>query len=155
MITKPIKLSKNITIGPAPSGEKELEKLASKGFKLIVNLQKDREFGMGPSEEEELTKEFGMNYLHHPISISSIKRDHVDTFIDEIDEKDFPVYIHCRIGQRAVPLSLILHAIRRKLSVEKIFKKADKVGIEFSSPFLRNFIESYMKGYERREAEAA
>ncbi len=145
-LSKPIKIGKNIVVGPAPT-EEMLEKLAERGCKAVVNLSKKGELNqpMNPDDEGSAVEELGMAYIHLPVTLSTVKDDHVNQFCELMDEAQRPIYVHCRIGQRAIPFSLIYHALKRKLSPEKLFKKAEKLGVAWEAPFIRNLVAKHVK----------
>ena len=153
MLRKPIKISKNITVGPQVDAT-ELEALAGKGFKTIVNLCKKGEFEqkLSPEEEAEQAKAVGLNYVHLPVSVSNWKHDHFDTMMDELSGCEKPIYLHCLMGQRSAPFGLLFYAIKKNLAPEQLMSKAEKLGFDWNAPVLRTFIESYL---HRRMKEAA
>jgi uncharacterized protein (TIGR01244 family) len=152
LIEAPLKLSKNITIGPAPD-EACLESLSAKGFKSVVNFSKKGELDqkMLPVDEGALVESLGMEYLHVPLSVSNLKHDVVDSFVEQSESLEEPIYMHCRAGQRSTPFALLLYAIRRKLSVEATFKFAENKGVRWDAPFLRHFVETYLTRKNRSE----
>lgn len=141
MLNNQIELSGFITIGPALD-ESGLSELKDNGFKTIINLSKKGELEqpLEPLNEEAIVKELEMSYVHFPVSVSNIKAKHVDEFIEGADKITGPVYIHCLLGQRSTTLGLILHAVKKKLSPEKILSKAEKLGVSWNAPFLRDFV---------------
>lgn len=145
-LKKPLRISRDLIVGPAPTN-KMLEKLAGLGFKSVINLSKKGELNqpMNPEEEGDAVKGCGMSYFHHPITLSSIKDEQINEFCDLVEEAEGPVYVHCRIGQRAIPFGLICYAVRKKLSPEKILLRAEKLGISWNAPFLRDLVSRYVK----------
>lgn len=150
MLDKTLKLSREISVGPQP-GEEELKALAARGVKTVVNLCYKGELGQAqalkPDEEQELADELGLGYLHFPVSVANWTVQHVNELYELILQEELPVYIHCRIGQRALPFGLIFHAIRKNLSTAQAFKRADKIGVNWSAPVLRSFVESYLSDH--------
>ena len=151
MISDPVKISKHITIGPQPS-EEQLEKLASRGFKTVVNLCKKGELGQqfSPEEEGEKVESLGMHYVHIPVSMNNLKDELVDRFYSELTDSDIPIFVHCRIGQRSGVFGLLYHALRKEITPDQVFKRAEKLGVSPNAPILRSFIESYLN--KRAEA---
>lgn len=141
MITKSKKLSKLITIGPPPS-ETELELLAKQGFGTIVNLSTPGELDqvLSPEDEGKQVLELGLQYLHFPVSLSKLKPCQVQEFVDAVEGKPGPIYIHCRLGQRSGPFGIILYGLRRRLSPERALEKAEKLGITWGIPLLTDFV---------------
>lgn len=146
MIHSPIRLSDVITVGPQPAAG-DLKKLADKGYKTIINLSKKGELGQEfkPSEEGEEVEALGMSYCHMPLSLTSVKSEDIEEFCREVGEAKSPVYVHCRIGQRSGPFSLMYYAAKRKLSPEQALKKAEKLGIRCSAPMLISMVSNFLK----------
>ena len=153
-IEKVLKLSKTLSVGPAPTAEM-IETLAERGYKSVINLSKKGELNqpMSPEEEGTAVKESGMSYIHHPVTLSSVKDEQIAEFCEMVDKAEGPIYVHCRIGQRAIPFGLICHALRKKLSTEKLLKRAEKLGIKWDVPFIRDLVLKYLK--QAAESKAA
>ena len=143
LIKKKLVISRNITVGLQPS-EEEFEELRARGVKTIVNLATKGELGqkMKLAEEAELAKEAGLHYVHLPISLSRIKESEISEFCEVLENSPRPIYVHCRIGQRSVPLSLIYHGLKQKLSPSKTLARAKKLGITWSAPMLKSLVEN-------------
>lgn len=151
-LKKPVRLGKTIVIGPAPTVEM-LERLADGGCKSVFNLSRKGELNqpLNPEAEGSAVEDLGMSYIHLPVTLSTVKDAQVEEFCQLMEDAERPVYVHCRIGQRAVPFSLIYHALKRELTPEKLFQKAEKMGISAEAPFIRSLIAKHVK----RAAEAA
>lgn len=133
-------------MGPQPTDEGELENLASRGFKTVVNLTKKGELEQTfrPEEEGELVESYGMDYLHIPCSLSSLKDKDIEEFCERLSDAQTPAYVHCRIGQRSGLLSLIYHALRKKMSTEQILDKAQRLGFRWQAPMITDAISRYL-----------
>ncbi len=153
MIQSPIKVSEKLTVGSQPS-EELLQQLADSGFKSVINLSRKGELDQifQPEEEGEIVANLGMKYLHVPISLSNVKDTDIAEFCAAMENTPSPVYVHCRIGQRSGPLSLIYHAMRRKLSAEKVLEKGERLGLKWSAPMIANIVQQYLG--KRKEAAA-
>ena len=152
MIDSPIKISRRITVGPQPT-QQLLERLAKRGFKTIVNLSRKGELDQvfQPEEEKELVEELGMEYLHVPVSLSNIKDSQIEEFCQSLETMPPPAYVHCRIGQRAGPLSLIFHAMHKRLTADQVLEKGEALGLELQAPMIATIVRQYL----RRKREAA
>lgn len=146
MRDEPIDISKHITVGPQ-IGEEELDFLAKKGFKTIINLSKKGELNLklSPEEEAELVEQAGLDYIHLPVSLANMKDAQIKEFCQEVEAADKPVYVHCRLGQRSEPLSIIYHAIRKGLDPERSIERAQKLGFKWTAPFIPSLVERYIK----------
>lgn len=151
MRKRKFKISRELTVGPQLD-ESQLEDLARQGFKVIVNLSKRGELDqpLTPSEEGEKVAELGMHYVHHPVSIKTMRTDDVDVIREQVKDLEGPVYVHCRIGQRSKLFGMLLHGIRKGLSARRLFTKARKVGIEWNAPLFETFVENYMDQHAKR-----
>jgi len=152
MLTDSIEISNRITVGPALD-EEGLAVLKKQGFKTILNLSKKGEYQqpLAPVDEQSIVEELGMRYLHFPVSLSSLKPKLVDEILAGAGEMNGPVYVHCLLGQRSSAIGMILHAIRKKLSSEKVLDKADSLGLHWNAPFIKDFVRNYVD----RQAKAA
>ncbi|MCB9638353.1 MAG: phosphatase [Myxococcales bacterium] len=152
MIRKKVKISQNLMIGPPPT-EESLRELADKGFKTIVNLCIKGEFDQvwSPDQEGEKVQSLGLQYLHIPVSMKSMSHSQVDELCEQLSDEMQPVYIHCRLGQRSIPFSLLYYAREKGLSLKRLMTKAAKLGLSWDAPFLQTFVQSYFE----RDAELA
>ena len=155
MLEDPIQITKNVTVGPDP-GEAFIEYITAKKFKSIVNLSGKGEFGQkySPDEEEALLKSeaSGVKYLHRPLSVSRLNNEDFDELCAALNDLPKPIYIHCRAGQRALPLALIYHAVKKKLTGDQVLRKATELGIDWKAPMLPAFIKAYLS---KKEAAAS
>lgn len=146
MLRKSIKISPRITVGPQPS-EEMLEGLAEQGFKSVMNLSKKGELGqvLNPIEEQAAVVELGMEYIHIPTSLSTVKESQIEEACRMLGELPTPIYIHCRIGQRCGPFAMIYHAMRKKLSPQQALIKAEKLGLEWRAPMISKMLINYLE----------
>ena len=155
MLSTSVRISKFLSVGPQP-GEEELKDLAKKGFRTIINLSKKGELNqkLSPEQEGEKAKELGLSYVHLPVSLASLKDEDAENFLQLFSDNPEPVYVHCRIGQRAVPLALIRYAMQKDIDWEKAVQKADKLGIPLDAPILVSFIKGYLSKRAEQENNA-
>jgi uncharacterized protein (TIGR01244 family) len=145
-ITQEIHLSPAITLGPQLTSSDAWEELSHRGTKTVVSLSRKDELGLlKPHVEEALVTQHGMNFLHFPVSISSMKPQDVDEFLVEIRKHETPLYMHCRIGQRSGPFGLILHAMRQRLPLRHVMERAQRLGLVWRSPLLNEFVANYLE----------
>jgi uncharacterized protein (TIGR01244 family) len=148
MIRRKVKLSNVVTIGPAPT-KRDLEEVAKDGFTTVVNLSRDGELGqhLSPEEEQSLVEELGLQYIHHPVSMSSMGTRHAEEFLECVANVEGPIFIHCNMGQRCVPFGLVYYGSKRGLSYEEVIKKSSKHGIELNVPSLQTFVKSSLNKF--------
>ena len=157
MLEAPIKINKNLTVGPDPD-ENFIEYVNNNKFKSVINLSNKGEFGqtLSPEEEAALLKAEAkdIKYIHHPISVSRMNNNDFDELCAALNDLPTPVYIHCRAGQRALPLALIFHAVKKKLSGDQALRRAKELGIDWKAPMLPAFIKQYLKNNTEQPASS-
>lgn len=92
-----IELAENLVFGSQP-GRKDLEHLADKGIKTLVNLRfaDEEEPELPPDAEREAARELGMDFVNIPVNAATMN----DVLSRKIHEalreakKDGPVYVH-------------------------------------------------------------
>ncbi len=81
----------------------EIEELAQRGFRTIINNRPDAEEpGQWPPDQEKAEAErHGLSYVHLPVTISSISADDVEAFRQAVQESPKPIVAHCKSGGRS------------------------------------------------------
>ncbi len=90
-------LAENLAFGGQPNRE-DMESLARRGIKTLVNLRlaDEGESELPPDAEEKAARELGMDFVHIPVSVSTMN----DALSKEIGEtirgarKGGPVFVH-------------------------------------------------------------
>ena len=90
-------LAENLVFGSQP-GRKDMESLANKGIKTLVNLRfaDEEEPELPPDAEREAARELGMDFVNIPVNAATMN----DALSGQIHEalrearKDGPVYVH-------------------------------------------------------------
>jgi uncharacterized protein (TIGR01244 family) len=141
-------ISKRITAGSQPESREDIEQLVKKGFKTIVNLSKAGEIDQvfKPDEEQEIVESLGLDYVHLPVSLSNVKDQDILNFCELVAETKGRVFVHCRIGQRAEPFSLIFHGKAKNLSAEQALEKGKQLGLVWDAPILSSLVTRFLKG---------
>src|SRR5687767_3592487 len=103
-----IRLSDRLSIGGQPNAS-DLAGLKRDGFHAVVNLRTDGEENqpLSPEAEGEAVRAEGLDYLHIPVSGSSMTPEQADEFVKAVSEMQSPVYVHCHRGTRAGVFALI------------------------------------------------
>lgn len=93
----------SIVAGTSAPGADEIIRLASQGFKAIVDLRTGREGDqlLSPEREKEEAQRRGLRHLHLPVESANIEPATVDRLRQEILRLPAPVYVHCSSGRRA------------------------------------------------------
>ncbi len=135
-----------IVIGPQPSAD-YLEELAEEGVKTVINLSRKGELDqeLDPDEEKDLVESLGMHYMHLPLSPLTMKSADAAELCKSLSKRHFPAFIHCRLGQRAVPMGLIMAGSIEGMSADETLEHASDLGIEWHAPMLMEFVRASMK----------
>lgn len=152
-----IRISNAFTIGPQPATIDAHELLEIDGFKTIVNLSVKGELdqALNPYEASVMAENAGLRYIHLPVSLSSLKYDHVDEFLALTDGQPGGTYVHCRIGQRSGPFCLIAHALQKNLPMTSVVPLARKLGIMWRAEMITDFIHGYLERHRTLTMAAA
>lgn len=90
-------LAENLVFGSQP-GRKDMESLADKGIKTLVNLRfaDEEEPELPPESEREAAQELGMNFVNIPVNAANISDELSAEIHQKLGEarKDGPVYVH-------------------------------------------------------------
>lgn len=92
-----IELAENLVFGSQP-GRKDLEHLADKGIKTLVNLRfaDEEEPELPPDAEREAARELGMDFVNIPVNAANVNDELAGEVHEALREakKDGPVYVH-------------------------------------------------------------
>lgn len=89
--------------GTSAPGADEIARLASQGFKAIVDLRTGREPDqpISPEREKEEAQKRGLHYLHLPVETANLDPTLVDRFRHQVSQLPGPIFVHCSSGRRA------------------------------------------------------
>lgn len=140
-----VKIGSQITVGGAVT-EEELRKLAKKGVKAVVNLRQEGEDErqIPTAKEEQIARSAGMDYVHLPVTMRNLDFSVVEQFSQAIERLPKPVHVHCKAGTRAGAFAVMHMATHQAMSGEEALARADIIGLNLSSPDLRQFIKAYI-----------
>lgn len=126
-----------------------LEWVAKQGYKAVINFRTDNE-GVDIKAETEIAKRLGMNYVHIPVSLSTLSDDQVEAFMAAMKHpQNHPIFIHCGSANRVGGFWMIYLVEKDGYSMEKAEEEARKVGL--SSPKLIEFARDYLKRHPPQE----
>ncbi|MDX6017448.1 MULTISPECIES: TIGR01244 family sulfur transferase [Shewanella] len=127
----PIYLTESITVSPQilPS---DIPRLASMGFKSIINNRPDGEENDQPlnREIERLAKEQGMTYFHLPVISGNITQDQGKQFGQFFMHAPKPILAFCRTGTRCSALWSM--SCTELGSFDRRIAQATKMGFDLS-----------------------
>jgi uncharacterized protein (TIGR01244 family) len=143
-----IQINQQITVGAQPS-EAELKAMSDEGVKSVINLRTDDEKmqRLDPEAEGRKVRQFGMEYVHIPVSMQQADEELVDKFRHKLDEVAKPVYIHCRMGKRAGAFAMMDQASKKDMQGEETLEKAEEMGFECEEEALANFVRNYVDSH--------
>lgn len=153
MLSQTVKLTDNLYIGPTPNEELCAE-LKTQGVKTIVSFCRAGELSqeIDPKEEAKLVRKAGMSFMNFPVSISTVKNIQIDEFRKKLNRRHAPFYLHCRLGQRATPLALILMHCMEGVEADTVLKFTQSITKPFGAPILSTLVSTYIEREQRRLA---
>lgn len=128
--------------------ETAFAKLASNGFRSVLNLRTDAE-GVDLVRERELAEKAGLRYLNIPVSPPSLNEDTVNAFIKAVKEKsNHPMLIHCGTANRVGAMMMIYRVLEQGWTEEKALEEATRIGLTSANlkKFAQDFIASHKRG---------
>lgn len=146
-----IVIDDRLAVGPQPD-KKGLSRLASTGFKSVINLRSDTENEevLTPEDEGRQALLLGMKYARIPIPRNEpLHPEYVNGLRNRIRSLPRPIYIHCRWGKRAGALTWAVVARERGLSGGEALATADRMGLTSTPhykwrPPVRKFVRDYL-----------
>ena len=128
--------------GGQPMGE-DYADLAAIGVKTVIDLTNG---GDGRPEEKALVEQYGMNYLHIPMSTRTPPTEQeIATFLAAVDAEG-AVYVHCVGGRhRTGVMTAVYRMTEHGLSGDQAFKemKQYNYGPDFLHPEFKKFVYKY------------
>lgn len=145
------KITTDITIGGQPMAE-DIQSLAKRGFRTIVNLRTDGEQG-ALDEEKRIAEEAGLDYAEIPVAPNTLDDLAVHRFEGAVTGDSPPAYVHCGGGGRAGIMTLLHLTIVPGWSLAQAYEQGQKLGDLApgpNSPY-RAFFEAYIKRHSPAE----
>ena len=140
-----MKINDEVVVGPQPTAE-EIRELSQQGFKSVINFREDDEKDqpISPFHEGAKVKAVNMDYLHLPVSESSMAPELVDQFREKYSKLPKPVFAHCKSGKRSGAMVMMHIAVENNMTGEQTLDKAKEMGFECDQPELVEFVKSYV-----------
>lgn len=147
-----IKVNERFIVGRDQPTPEDLDELARRGFKSLVNLRTSGEEGqtMSPHEEGEKARKAGLTYAHIPVAGDQLGTEIVDRFRAEVAALPGPVLVHCASGKRSGAFTMMHVGIERGTPGDEVIEKALDMGFECDTPELKQFVRDYVD--EKRQA---
>jgi len=150
-------LSERLAFGSQP-GPKDLDDLAGRGVKTVVNLRfpEEDEPAFPPDQEKARAEALGMRYVNIPVSDKNMNAERaalVSCSIAEA-EREGLVFVHCKAIGRAGVCSFIHLAEQKGWSGEGILQAAEEARFQWRkgplSRYFARYIDSRRKEGGRR-----
>jgi len=107
-----IRVSDRISVGGQPS-ETDLDRLAERGFRAVINLRTDDEANLpiSPEAERAYAESAGLTYRRLPIRPAGLRPHEVEAFRAIARDLPAPIFVHCGAGQRASAISVLAEGV--------------------------------------------
>ena len=139
-------LNENFATAGQPS-DAAFAKLASNGFKSVLNLRTDAE-GIDLAHEREMIEKAGLRYINIPIARGPFKEDQVKEFITTVkDKKNQPMLIHCGSANRVGAFWMVYLALDQGLAEDKALEEATRIGL--TNPDLKKAAQDYIAAHKQ------
>ncbi|MBS0270242.1 MAG: hypothetical protein JSS54_14870 [Proteobacteria bacterium] len=128
---EPVALSPDVWVGPAPKPG-TLQKLASAGFRSIINNQPDTDSGllMNGLQVEAEAKSCGLGYAFIPIEgRNPLERD-VRAFSQALTDLPRPIFAYCRTGGRSASLWAMASVLGN--DTDSLISRCHEIGFDIS-----------------------
>jgi uncharacterized protein (TIGR01244 family) len=134
-----IRVSDRLSVGGQPN-ESDLDQLAERGFKAVVNLRIDNEANqpISPEAERAYAESAGLTYRRLPITPAGLRPHQVEAFRKIVEGLPGPIYVHCGAGQRASAISILAEGISDRVAASLL--EAARQGIAFGDGGVQAFI---------------
>jgi uncharacterized protein (TIGR01244 family) len=115
-------------------GREDIEALAQRGVRTIVNNRPDGEDpGQLPAAEaSRIAEGLGIAYHHIPVTAPSLSRADVDAFAAVLGSAEQPIVAHCRSGTRSA-LLWALATMREGADPSDLIAAAARHGIDIAA----------------------
>ncbi|HET9531932.1 MAG TPA: protein tyrosine phosphatase family protein [Blastocatellia bacterium] len=127
--------------------ETAFAKLATNGFRSVLNLRTDAE-GIDLARERETAEKAGLRYINVPVSTQSLGEETVAAFIKAVkDKSNHPMLIHCGTANRVGAMMMIFRVLDQGWTEEKALEEATAIGL--TSPNLKKFAQDYIATHKK------
>jgi uncharacterized protein (TIGR01244 family) len=106
------RVSDRISVGGQPS-EADLDRLAERGFRAVINLRTDDESNLpiSPEAERAFAETAGLAYRRLPIRPAGLRPHEVEAFRAIARDLPGPIFVHCAAGERASAISVLAEGV--------------------------------------------
>ena len=109
--------------GSSPDDEEAFVTLARLGVKTVISVD-------GAMPDVEMARQFGLRYVHLPISYSSVPRATLVQLVRASRELPGPIYLHCHHGKHRGPAAAVSlwRCLDKSVSDEQAFATLKSLG---------------------------
>lgn len=123
-----IQLREKIYTGGQPTVD-GMRRLADLGIEVVINLRPHDE--SGARDESVEAESYGMKYVNIPITAETFTEEKVVQFRELMkDEKNYPMFIHCKSGNRAGAAWLAYRVQYENADLDASLREARAVGMQ-------------------------
>ncbi len=106
----------------------DLQPLANRGYRSVVNLQFPSEAGYLEAEQQKI-ESLGLDYINLPIQAEDLSCDRVISVLQQLAELPKPLLVHCDSGVRSSLIVLMKIALEQGMSAKDAFQKVKELGV--------------------------
>ncbi len=117
-----------------------MRRLASFGIRTVINLRPHEEDGARDESQEAAV--FGMKYINIPLTPATFTTQKMEDFRGLVmDKQNYPVFIHCRSGNRAGGTWFVYRVLFEDASIQQGLQEGKTLGMEPAlEPILIEFL---------------
>ena len=136
------RVSDRLSVGGQPN-ESDLDQLAERGFRAVINLRMDDEANLpiSPEAERAYAEAAGLAYRRLPIRATGLRPRQVETFRRVVERLPSPIYVHCGAGNRASAISILAEGVADTVDAELI--AAARQGIAVPDGDVKAFVRRH------------
>jgi len=113
-----VHVSDRLSVGGQPS-EDDLDQLAERGFKAVINLALPTSDNALPNEGSVVTG-LGMSYVHIPVDFKAPVTQDFRAFCQVMEAfDDRPVFVHCAANMRVSAFVFLYRVLRQRVARSK------------------------------------
>ena len=111
------------------------------GIQTVINLALPTSSN-ALTDEEEVVRSLGMEYIHIPVVWENPTKADLDTFFAAMEKQsEKKVWVHCAANMRVSAFVALYRILRLGWDHEKAWKDAYRIWDPFADPVWRKFIE--------------
>ncbi len=152
------RVSRELSVSAAPSTERDVQNLACRGYRSVIDLRSADEplRGVPPHLEAHAAEAAGLSYHRVPVSLGALSAAAVDRVRLALVAAEPPTLLHCGSGRRAWLCALIHLGCQNRWTIDQCLDVAtEHAAAMHELPTLRGFLDSYLERDRRAEPSCA